>query len=242
MGYQSVSHTHSLVFLTNICVVLLHKLLHFLELRFFFLHFITLKKINHMHKASLQLTCIINSPQSPCMIPERRHQNASSQPTNEEAAYQWTETHHVTQGQPQYGYNYHHIDQRTENQGIYLTCGATRPSSLPNSTDVYAEFTSETTAVLHGCEQMQGYYEHRAGVEYILDNSKVQYRVERHFGEDSSSVSSQPQCSQYQDKDQYQYEADPPHYQPSYQSDVHTEREDHVSYVPEGYVHFLLSR
>ncbi|XP_063753199.1 protein prune homolog 2-like isoform X3 [Eleginops maclovinus] len=38
----------------------------------------------------------------------------SSQPTNENAAYQWTGTETVTQGQTQYGYSYHHIDHRTE--------------------------------------------------------------------------------------------------------------------------------
>ncbi|KAM3610640.1 uncharacterized protein V6R79_006802 [Siganus canaliculatus] len=46
----------------------------------------------------------------------------SSQRSNENAAYQWTGSLDVTQGQTQYGYNYHHIDQRTENQSSYPVC------------------------------------------------------------------------------------------------------------------------
>ncbi|XP_033973713.1 protein prune homolog 2-like [Trematomus bernacchii] len=46
----------------------------------------------------------------------------SSPPTNENAAYQWTGTENVTQGQTQYGYSYHHIDHRTENQCAQTAC------------------------------------------------------------------------------------------------------------------------
>lgn len=58
--------------------------------------------------------------------PERRQQDVTSQlsspPTNENAAYQWTGTENVTQGQTQYGYSYHHIDHRTENQCAQTAC------------------------------------------------------------------------------------------------------------------------
>ncbi|XP_034068529.1 uncharacterized protein LOC117543953 isoform X3 [Gymnodraco acuticeps] len=56
----------------------------------------------------------------------RRQQDVTSQlsspPTNENAAYQWTGTENVTQGQTQYGYSYHHIDHRTENQCAQTAC------------------------------------------------------------------------------------------------------------------------
>lgn len=165
----------------------------------------------------------------------------SSQPTNENAAYQWTGSENVTQGQTQYGYNYHHIDQRTENQSAHPACVHAKSYSQQNTTDVYAEFTTEATAEPYGSEQAESYYEPGGNAEYSLDDqaSKFQYIAESQYGDDSM-------CAQYQADDQSQYESDQAHYQfdgqPIYQSHVHPEREDHAQYVPEGYVHFLLSR
>ncbi|XP_040898196.1 protein prune homolog 2-like [Toxotes jaculatrix] len=174
----------------------------------------------------------------------------SSQPTNENPASHWAGGPNVTQGQTQYGYNYHHIDQRTENQSTHSTCVDTKSNSQQNTTDaVYAEFTTAATAVQYGSEQAESYYEAGVNAEYNLDapDTKFQYIAESQYGDDSKSMCpSELQCSQYQAEGQCQYETDHAHYQlegqPFYQSDDHPEREDHARYVPDGYVHFLLSR
>ncbi|KAG7489448.1 hypothetical protein JOB18_012537 [Solea senegalensis] len=176
-----------------------------------------------------------------------RHQDVSSHTPNETAAYQWMETHHVTQGQTQYGYNYHHIDQRTENQSMHSACVAVKSGSQRNTTDVYAEFTTDATAVQHESQQAEGYYEAGVSAEYSSDNpdSKFQYGAESQSRENSSAMYASP-CSPYQADDQRQYETVHGDYQHDsqtlYQSAVQTEREDHARYVPEGYVHFTLSR
>ncbi|XP_044051453.1 uncharacterized protein LOC122875889 isoform X4 [Siniperca chuatsi] len=183
----------------------------------------------------------------------RRHQDVTSQlsfqPTNENAAYQWTGSQNVTQGQTQYGYNYHHIDQRTENQSAHPACVDTKSNSQQNTTDVYAEFTTDATAIQHGSEQAKSYYEPGVNAEcsWVDPGSKFQYMAESRYGDDSNSLcASDIQCSQYQADGQSQYESDHANYQfdgqPFYQSDVHPEREDHARYVPEEYVHFLLER
>ncbi|KAI3372812.1 hypothetical protein L3Q82_023275, partial [Scortum barcoo] len=180
----------------------------------------------------------------------RRHQDVtsqlSSQPTNENAAYQWTGSQNVSQGQTQYGYNYHHIDQRTENQSAHPACVDTK-SSQQSTTDVYAEFTTDATAIRYRSEQPKSYYEPGVSAECSLDDpgSKFQYMPESQYRDDSSSMcASELQCSQYQAEGQSQYETEHAHYQfdgqQFYQSDAHTERGDHAQYVPEEYVHFLL--
>lgn len=140
------------------------------------------------------------------------------QPTNEDAAYQWTGDQNLTQGQTQYGYNYHHIDQRTEihsNQG----------DSKQSSTDVYAEFTTAATNIQYTSEQAGNYYEAGFDAEYSLDDPCSKFQ----------NMAGQP----YGETDHAHYQGDR---QSFYQSDVQPEREDHARYVPEGYVHFLLSR
>lgn len=163
--------------------------------------------------------------------------------------YQWTGSQNVAQGHTQYGYNYHHIDQRTENQSTHSACVDTKSNSQQNTTDVYAEFTTDATAVQYRSEQAESYYEAGVNAEYSLEDpgSKCQYVTERQYGDESNSMcASDLQYSQYQADGQCQYETDHAHYQfdgqPLYQSDSHPEREDHARYVPEGYVHFLLSR
>lgn len=162
----------------------------------------------------------------------------SSQPTNENAAYQWTGSQNAPQGQTQHGYNYHHIDQRTESQSTHPACVDTKSNIQENTTDVYAEFTTDATAA-----------QYRVNAKYSLDDpgSKSQYGAESQYGDESNSMcTSELQCSQYQADGQSQYESDHAHYQfdgqASYRSDVHPEREDHARYVPEEYVHFLLER
>ncbi|KAM7416671.1 hypothetical protein PAMA_018635 [Pampus argenteus] len=168
--------------------------------------------------------------QSPIL---RRHQEVTSpllsQTTNENAAYQWTESQNVTQGQTQYGYNYHHIDQRTENQSASSACIDTKSNSQENTTDVYAEFTTDATAVQYGAEQAESYYGPAVIAEYSVNDP----------------CASEVRCSQYQAEGQSQYEPEQAQYQfdgqPFYQSNIHAEREDHARYMPEEYVHFLLS-
>ncbi|XP_022049344.2 protein prune homolog 2-like isoform X3 [Acanthochromis polyacanthus] len=179
----------------------------------------------------------------------RGHQDVTSQPlpqpTSENAAYQWTASQNATQGQTQYGYNYHHIDQRTENQCTYPACADTKSSSHQNTTDVYAEFTTNAAAVQYRSEQTENYFEAGINSQYSLDEAGFQcrYVAESQYVAESTS---ELQYSQDNAAGQSQYESDHAHYQidgqPFYQSDVHSEREDHARYVPEGYVHFLLSR
>lgn len=156
----------------------------------------------------------------------------SSQPTSDSAANQWTESQNATQGQTQYGYNYHHIDQRTENQGA-----STKSSSQSNSTDVYAEFTSDGAAGQYRCELAGNYYEAAFNVEYSLDDPgpKCQSIADILDGENSLRASE----LQYSADGHSRCETDQ---QMFHQSHVQPEREDHARYLPEGYVHFLLSR
>ncbi|XP_069555508.1 uncharacterized protein [Brachyistius frenatus] len=165
----------------------------------------------------------------------------SSQPTNEKAAYQWTGRQNTTQGQTHYGYNYHHIDQRTANQCTYSACADTKSSSQQNTTDVYAEFTTDAAPIQYRAEQTESYFEAGVDAQYSLDDAgfKCQYTTEsQYIGDSRSMCTSELQYSQYEsDHTHYQFDR-----QPCYQSDAHPESEDHARYVPEGYVHFLLSR
>lgn len=196
----------------------------------------------------LIFSCLHQSPipYSPKRRPQEVTSQFSSQPTIENASFQWTGSHNVTQGQTQYGYNYHHIDQRTENQSAHPACVDTKPNSQPNTTDVYAEFTTGATAMQS--EQAEGYYKPGVNAEYSLDDpgSKFKYMAEGQYGDDSNSMcTSELQCSQDQADGRSQYECDHVHYQfegHPCQSGVHPEREDHVQYVPEEYVHFHLER
>lgn len=169
--------------------------------------------------------------------------------TNENTAYQWTGSQNVTQGQTQYGYNYHHIDQRTENQGASAACVDTKSDSQENTTDVYAEFTTDATTAQYGADQAESYYEPGVIADYSLEDpgATFQYTGESQYGSDQNSTHvSEVQCSQYQADGQSHYETDQAQYhfdgQLFYQSNIDAQREDHARYVPEEYVHFLLSR
>lgn len=191
------------------------------------------------------------------MIPfswERAHQDVtsqlSSQPAQENAAYQWSEQQTATQAQTQYGYNYHHIDQRTENQCTYPAF-ETKSSREQHTTDVYAEFTTDATPAKYRYEQSENYFEAGDNAPDCLDDARFrcQYTAEsQYMGISASLCTSDLQYSQYRADGQSQYESqsDHAHYQtegqPFYQPDVHTEAEDHALYVPEGYVHFFLPR
>ncbi|XP_041854507.1 protein prune homolog 2-like isoform X4 [Melanotaenia boesemani] len=192
-----------------------------------------------------------NGNRSPS-FPTRRHQDVNSlhsfQPTNENAAYQWTESQNATQGQTKYGYNYHHIDQRTENQSTYPACADTKSNnSQENTTDVYAEFTSDVSAIQYSSEQTENYFEAGTNAQYTLDDapSKCQYMAETQYQHDPMRTS-ELQYSQQQADSRSPYESEHVRYQYDghqfYQSSDHPETEDHAQYVPEGYVHFLFSR
>ncbi|XP_028269261.1 protein prune homolog 2-like isoform X3 [Parambassis ranga] len=169
----------------------------------------------------------------------RRHQDVtlqlSSQPPNEIATYQWTGSENTTQGQTQYGYNYHHIDQRTENQCMYTACADNKSSSMQSTADVYAEFTTDATAAQYRSEQTRNYFQSGDNAQYSMDDAGVKSQ----YDSVSTSELHYPHCpsdSQYE-PEHYQYDG-----QSFYQSGVQQETEDHARYVPEGYVHFLLSR
>ncbi|KAF7652954.1 hypothetical protein LDENG_00089770 [Lucifuga dentata] len=174
----------------------------------------------------------------------------SFQLPSDDAVHQWTGYQNVTQSQTQYGYNYHHIDQRTENQTIHQGCIHTKSSSQQNTTDVYAEFTTVATQLMPASEPAGNDNEAGDHVEYSLDDpgARFQYLAKGQYAGDSSSLcASELKCSQYQADDQSHYNTDS-HYQFDgknfNQSDTYpdSERQDHAQYVPEGYVHFLLSR
>lgn len=185
-------------------------------------------------------------------IKRRRQEGTSqllSQTTNENAAYQWTVSQNVTQGQTQYGYNYHHIDQRTENMGASAACIDTKSNSQENTTDVYAEFTTDATTTQYDADQAESYYQPGVIAEYNLEDpgAMFQYIGESQCGGDPNSThAAQVQCPHYQADGQSHHETDQVQYQFNeqlfYQSNIHAEREDHAQYVPEEYVHFLLSR
>lgn len=172
----------------------------------------------------------------------------SSQPGNENAAFQWTGSHNDTQGQTQCGYNYHHIDQRTENPSANPACTDIKPNGRQNTTDVYAEFTTGASAMQYGCPQVESYYQPGGNPEYGLDDpgSEFKYMAEGQDGDDSGPMrTAEPQCSQDQVEGQSQFESDLIQYQfeeDQCKSGVQPEREDHAQYVPEEYVHFLRER
>lgn len=172
----------------------------------------------------------------------------SSQSAIDEAVYQWTGHENITQGQTQHGYNYHHIDQRTENQSTHQGCVRTKSSRQQDTTDVYAEFTTDATQRESGSVQAGNDNEAGDNAECCLydPGAKFQYLAKDQYASDSGSMcASELQCSQYDADGQSQYDTDYPYQydgQQYHQSDTHPERQDHAQYVPEGYVHFLLSR
>ncbi|XP_017269258.1 protein prune homolog 2 isoform X3 [Kryptolebias marmoratus] len=171
----------------------------------------------------------------------------SSQPTGENAAYQSAGTQNTTQGQTKYGYNFHHIDQRTENQSASRSCAETKSESQQqNTTEVYAEFTTDALAKHFRSEQSENQFETGVNAHHSQDDAcvKCQYAAESSYV-DESACSSELQYSQHQADEQSHYDSENVHYQydgePFHQSDAHTKTEDHARYVSDGYVHFLLS-
>ncbi|XP_054905051.1 uncharacterized protein LOC129372072 isoform X2 [Poeciliopsis prolifica] len=149
----------------------------------------------------------------------RRHQDRtcqpSSQPINENAASDLN----TSLVQNKYGYNYHHIDQRTENQHVHPPCALTKPERPQSTSDVYAEFTTNAQPEYFRAEQIEnqtGPNAHQSlhfQCRYITDNTHVEEPMS----------SSELQYSQY--------EAGGNH-----------GTEDRARYVSQGYVHFRLSR
>lgn len=160
--------------------------------------------------------------------PNRRHQDVasqlSSQLTNESAPFQWTGSQNMTQGQTKYGYNYHDIDQRTENQYAYQICSDAKSNGQQSAPNVYAEFTTDASAIQYRSEETGNYFEAGADAQYNMDDARFgcQYTAESQY----SACTSELQYSQHEADSESQYESDPAHVQP----------------VPEEYVHFLLSR
>lgn len=173
-----------------------------------------------------------------------RYRDATSQPSpqpaNQSAAFQWTASPEVTQGQTQYGYNYHHIDQRTES--LTSHCLDSKRDGPPDPTDVYAEFTTDASAVHLRCEQQaESFYKPAADAGYSSDlgpGSKSTYVAEGQcqYGAGSDSTLSQGHAEGHGHCEPYQYDG-----QPS-RPEVQPQRGDHAQYVPEEYLHFLLER
>ncbi|KAM4578137.1 uncharacterized protein V3H82_007645 isoform 1-T1 [Fundulus diaphanus] len=158
----------------------------------------------------------------------RRHQDGtsqlSSQPTEEDAASEWAGSLNTTQGQNNYGYNYHHIDQRTENQRAHPSCVNTKPENQQSAPDVYAEFTTDPQAEYFRSKQNQNQFETGANAHQSLEDApfKCQYIT------DNTSVDEPMSTSELQYS---QHEAG-----------GYPGTEDRARYAPDGYVHFLLSR
>ncbi|XP_077418249.1 uncharacterized protein LOC144049321 isoform X2 [Vanacampus margaritifer] len=82
-------------------------------------------------------------------------------PGNQSSTSQWTEA----QGPPQSGYNYHHVDQRTENQE------GGEPTR--STSDVYAEFSTQVSLV---AERDESYFEPcRTEYKHPVREDHVQY-------------------------------------------------------------------
>ncbi|PWA15871.1 hypothetical protein CCH79_00008988, partial [Gambusia affinis] len=149
----------------------------------------------------------------------RRHQDrtcqSSSQSINENAA----SAVNTSLVQNKYGYNYHHIDQRTENQHVHQPCAITKPERPQSTSDVYAEFTTDAQAEYFRAEQVEnqtGASAHQSlhfKCQYITDNTHVE----------GPTSSSELQYSQYE-------------------AGGNLGTEDSARYVSQGYVHFHLSR
>lgn len=133
------------------------------------------------------------------------------QPTNDNAPYQWAGGQDTSQVQSKYGYNYHHIDQRTENpySYAYSSCGDPKPDSQQETSHVYAEFTTDPPAVQYTSERPENYFETGAN----------------------------PQCSP--DDTRFKYQTKAEHQHESGRSHAHNEMEDHAQYVSKGYVDVL---
>ncbi|XP_028313030.1 uncharacterized protein LOC114469592 isoform X2 [Gouania willdenowi] len=148
--------------------------------------------------------------------------------TTDNAAHQWTPSQDSTQGQTQYGYNYHHIDQRTENQYSYSTSSHSKTNMEPG---VYAEFTTDNPPVRYGAEQTDGYYQAAgptASCQYVDESRSAHHQYSQYHSDGGDQLES----------DQVNYQFNRPSF---YQSEGQAER-DRAQYMTEGYVHFHLSR
>ncbi|XP_027889864.1 uncharacterized protein LOC114154722 isoform X2 [Xiphophorus couchianus] len=149
----------------------------------------------------------------------RRHQDRtcqpSSQPINENAASDLN----ASLVQNKYGYNYHHIDQRTENQHVHPPCAITKPERPPSTSDVYAEFTTDAQAEYFRAEQI----ENQTGA-----SAHQSLRFKCHYITDNTYVEEPTSSSELQD--------------PQYEAGGNHSTEDRARYVSQGYVHFHLSR
>ncbi|KAF7200383.1 uncharacterized protein [Nothobranchius furzeri] len=192
------------------------------------------------HKASQDIY-------SPVSRPQDVTSQLSSRPTSENAAYQSTGSQNTTQGQTKYGYNFHHIDQRTENQSACRACTDAKLESQQDATEVYAEFTTDSSAKNFRSEQSENRFDVGGNAPYCLGDArlKCQYVSESSYV-DGSMCSADLQYSQHQVGAQSEYDSDRIHHQnegePYHQSEAHCDTKDHAQYVPEGYVHVLLNR
>lgn len=174
----------------------------------------------------------------------------STQSANHDAASQWTGDGSATQGQTQYGYNYHHIDQRTENQGASSACvdpNPTKATYQSSGSDVYAEFTTNASVVQYGSEQAEHCYKSGRPADYILGDpgSRCDYMSGGQYEDPNCRYTSEPVLSQDQANVQSQYELNRTQHQLDghmCKLHVHPEREAQPQYRPEEYVDLLPQR
>lgn len=113
---------------------------------------------------------------------------------------------------------------------------------LPDPTDVYAEFTTDVSALHFSREQQaESFSQPAADAGYSSDlgpgpESTYVAEDQCQYGAGSDFAMSQGQTESHDHCDRYQYDV-----QPS-RPEVQPQRGDHAQYVPEEYLHFFLER
>ncbi|KAM8866662.1 uncharacterized protein ACB058_007471 isoform 1-T1 [Synchiropus picturatus] len=160
----------------------------------------------------------------------------SLQSANDSPAYQWEECPNVPPGHTHHGYNYHHIDQRTEMQTV---CMDAKCGGLQEPTDVYAEFNTDAASQQYDSAGAEGYYDHDKAQSSFHGG---QHPTFLHGGEPNAVSASELQSSQFYSGEHILEDSLHDQFNVGHLIDIPTENEDHARYVPGGYVHFIHSR
>lgn len=117
-----------------------------------------------------------------------------------------------------------------------------KQDGLPEPTDVYAEFTTDASAVPFSCEQQaDSYYKPSADAGYSSDlgpGSESTYVADNQCqcAVSSDAMLLQGQAESHDRCERYQYDGQ------ASRPEVQPQRGDHAQYVPEEYLHFFLER
>lgn len=107
---------------------------------------------------------------------------------------------------------------------------------------MYAEFTTDASAVHFSCEQQaESFYKPAADAGYGSDlgpGSESTYVAEDQcqYGADAGSMLPQGRPESHDQREPYQYDGE------ASRAEVQPQRGDHAQYVPEEYLHFFLER